>query len=243
MVAATQTGVEYHMRFHDIVQRLAAESERPAPGLGPYLAVSRLPGSRGTEVARRVANRLGWNVLDRQLVEDLAERLKLSPRLLELMDETRTDWLRETLLNLVEPRLVEQHGYVALLGRVMLVAASEGRVVFVGRGAGFLLPPEAGIRVQVVASREYRLRTVAEREGIDGRVASRRLDSLDADRATFLHRNFGREPADVDDHDLTVNTGTLGIDGASELVCRALELRGLAEWRQASESLSDHVGH
>lgn len=222
--------VEYQMRFRELMERAAGRGEEAvvAPKtFGPYLTVSRECGSRGAEVAQKVGERLGWAVLDKELVNVLADQLKLEPRVLQLMDETRADWFSETLLNLFNSRLVLQHSYVALVGKAVALAAGAGRVVIVGRGANLILPPEGGLRVRVIAPRDFRIGAFADAEGIDRRLATKQVDEIDTNRREFVRRHFRCDPADSSLYDLVVNTGSFGIDGSAALILRALETRGL----------------
>jgi len=152
--------------------------ERPAQ-LGPFLAISREVGSGGAEVARRIGQRLGWSVLDRQLVEDLARRLELSPQMLELLDETRSNWFHETMLNLMNSKIMLQNSFLTVLGKVLHLAAYDGKVIFVGRGGHLLLPRERGLMVRLIAPREVRLATIQAREKLDAAEAERLLDELE----------------------------------------------------------------
>jgi cytidylate kinase len=224
MVKSREVGVERRMALDDILGRVTGEAEKPRQ-LGSFLTVSRQLGSGGAIVAERVAERLGWTVLDRQLVEKLAEKLEVSPKMIELMDETRSNWFRDAIYSLVEPRLVEQQSYVAMLGKVLLLSAYDGKVVFVGRGANFLLPREAGLRVLVLAPRSDRVARVAERLGLDTKAADRKLDELDHARADFVHRNFYADVNDPQHYDLVINSSIFGIEGSTDVVCAALELR------------------
>ena len=111
--ALTMEPAEFRMRFQRVLERAAAGAEVPEePVPGPYLTVSREVASGGSELARRVGQILEWSVLDRELVHNLATRLELEPRLLELMDETRVNWFSESLLNLFNSRLVLQDSFV-----------------------------------------------------------------------------------------------------------------------------------
>jgi cytidylate kinase len=226
MVKGLQHGVEHQMRFHEILTRVASEKAEPQR-LGPYISVSRQYGSGGAEVATKVARKLGWSTLDRELVDELAHRLDVSPKMLELMDETRSNWFRDSVLNLLEPRLVEQHSYVGKLGRVMLLAAYEGRVVVVGRGANFLLPAGIGLRTLVVAPRDVRLTRLREREQLDQRSAERLLDECDDNRADFIRRNFASDVNDPRHYDLVLDSSAFGIDGSADLICQAFDTLGL----------------
>lgn len=228
LAAVAAEPADLRMRLHALLERAAstAESEE-APVPGPYLTISREAESGGSEIARRLGVRLGWSVLDRELVQLLAERLELEDRLLELMDETRVGWFSETLLNLFNSRLVLQDSFVSMVSRVIALAAFEGRVIIVGRGANLVLPPDDGLRIRVVAPRSLRQASLVSREGVDQRVAAARLDELDASRVNFVRRHFHADPRDSGNYDLVIDAARFGLGGSVDLICRSLEIRGL----------------
>ena len=82
--------------------------------------------------------------------------------------------------------------------------------------------------MRVVAPRADRLARLCAREGLGAERGSHRLDQLDASRADFVRRHFKSEPDDASLYDLVVDTATFHLDGAVDLICRALQLRGLA---------------
>jgi cytidylate kinase len=218
------------MRFHDIVQRAAKVRQPPEAGeIGPYLTVSRQAGSGGSRVARLVGERLGWSVLDKELVQELAQRLQLAPELMTLMDETSSNWFSETLLNLMNSRLVLQDSYVAMAGKVMALTAYHEPVVLVGRGANLMLPRESGVSVRIVAPRNFCINEVQRQDGIDEKTARGRVEEIDRGRRDFVKRHFDRDIDDMELYDLVVDTEAFGVEGASALILRALELRGLTE--------------
>lgn len=223
---------DLQMRFHDILARSVDErgaDELAREDFGPFLTISRQAESGGAEVARLVGSRLGWSVLDKELVEDLARRLKLAPQMLALMDETRSGWFRDTMLNLLNSRLVLQDSYVTMLGRVMLLAAFDGRVVIVGRGAHLILPREHGLTVRVVAPLRARVARLQERERLDAETAKKRIEVTDRSRAEFLRRHFRAGAEETQPFDLVLDAEVFGTAGCAELICTALEMRGLIE--------------
>lgn len=228
LAAVAAEPADFRMRLQGVLEKAAADAEaEKVPVPGPYVTISREAESGGTEIARRLAERLGWSVLDRELVNKLAQRLELEPRLLELMDETRVGWFSETLLNLFNSRLVLQGSYVSMLSRVIALAAFDGRVIIVGRGANLVLPPDDGIRVRVVAPRALRLAALAEREGLDRKEAAIRLDEIDTSRVEFIRRQFHADVRDATLYDLVIDSARFGLGGSAALIHRALELRGL----------------
>jgi cytidylate kinase len=149
--------------------------------------------------------------------------------MLELLDETRSNWFHETMLNLMNSKIMLQNSFLTVLGKVLHLAAYEGKVIFVGRGAHLLLPRETGLMVRLTAPRASRLAAIQERENLDPAEAERLLDQLEAARAAFIRRHFHREPDDPTQYDMVLDSSVFGIDGCVELIVRALELRGLVE--------------
>jgi cytidylate kinase len=228
LAAVAAEPADFRMRLQGVLERAAAAADaEKVPVPGPYVTISREAESGGAEIARRLGERLGWSVLDREPVNELARRLELEPRLLELMDETRVGWFSETLLNLFNSRLVLQDSYVSMLSRVIALAAFDGRVIVVGRGGNLVLPPDDGIRVRIVAPRALRLAALAEREGLDRREAGARLDQIDNSRTEFIRRQFHADLRDATLYDLVIDSARFGFGGSAELIHRALELRGL----------------
>lgn len=220
------------MLFDELTRRLDQEID-PAtlgrPALGPYVTISRQSGSGGSLIAQRLAGDLGWKVLDRELVDGLARELELDPHRLELMDETRTNWLRDTIFNLLDSRLVLQDSYVTLLGRVMALAAHNGQVIFVGRAGNLILPRDDGLRVRIVAPRPWRIQRVAERDSLGESAASERVASLDAARSDFVRRHFKVDADNPAAFDMVVDVASLGEDGVVTLIKKTMEIKGLIE--------------
>ncbi len=150
------------------------------------------------------------------------------------MDETKSGWFRDTMLNLLNARLVLQDSYVSMLGRVMLLAAFDGQVVIVGRGAHLMLPREHGLRVRVVAPLRSRVGRLQERQRLDLETAEKRIEATDRSRAEFLRRHFHVGVDDSELFDLILDADAFGIEGAADVICRALEVRDLARTNSPS---------
>ena len=196
--------------------------EQKADAHRPVVTVSRLHGARGGDVARKLAADLGFDLFDREIIQRIAESTHLSERVVASLEKDRevlTDWLSSvassTYLSPVEFRY---H-----LSRVVGAIAQHGGAVILGRAAHLVLGPGGALRVLVVAPLEARVRTVAEREGVDEREASRRIVSVEADRKAFLMKHFHADFADPSTFDIVVNTAVLGVDGACAAIRTAVE--------------------
>jgi hypothetical protein len=58
--------------------------------------------------------------------------------------------------------------------------------------------------------------------------ATERVRLRDERRATFLNTHFHRQPGDIQQYDLVLNSGTLGEDVCAELIARAARARAEA---------------
>ncbi|MBN1851947.1 MAG: cytidylate kinase-like family protein [Pirellulales bacterium] len=206
-------------------QRRRERIEEFQPAVHPYLAISREAGAYGSRVAALVGKRLGWQVLDRQLLNYMADHYKLANDMLEFVDETTSNWLIEILGKWLSRQVVTQTEYVMHVGRIALLAAHHASTVFVGRGIQFLLPSEKGLTVRIIAPRELRIQRMVEQKAISPQDAAKDIDERDRGRREFLKRYFH---CDVDDphlYDITINTERLDENQAVELILHLIQLR------------------
>ena len=199
-----------------------AEPERIAAQLRekihPYIAISRQAGAGGYEVVSRVGKTLELDVIDRELLDYLAERYKLPRDMLEIVDEKACNWLVEAFGMWLATRMVSQSDYLLLLGRFVLMAGSQTSAVFVGRGVQFILPREKGLAVRIVAPLERRIERIMERQQLSRHDAKRYATKRDAGSQHFVQRHFHHDLADSLLHDLVINTENIGRDDAAEII-------------------------
>ncbi len=188
----------------------------------PVIAISRQHGAGGSEVARRLAEELQLDLLDREIIQQIAENAHLSERVVQTLDERDRKLLTDWLLAFGSPGYLSPVGYRDHLTRVVGTIARHGGAVILGRGAHLILGPHQALRVLVVAPLEARVATVMRREGLSERDARRRIAEVEAERAAFLKRHFRADFADLASFDLAVNTADLGLDAAVSAIRAAL---------------------
>ena len=99
----------------------------------------------------------------------------------------------------------------------------HGRAIVVGRGANFVLPPEQRFRVRVTASQRLRIKNVARDFNLSPEEAKRRVIKTESDRKAFIRKYFNADIADPTNYDLVINTETLTVDNAVDVIGAALE--------------------
>jgi cytidylate kinase len=164
-------------------------------------------------VARKLADALGWEVLDRELLHRAAEVEHVPDAELERLDEraiTMADRFR-----LHPPHQKYLHG----LREAACQAAQRGNVILVGRGARHLLGdmPEA-FHLRLVAPRECRAQRMANLESWSLEQAQTRCLEVDRTRALFTRYFFGDAALQAAQYDLVVNTGRVPTDDVAAVV-------------------------
>lgn len=198
------------------------------------ITVSREYGACGSLVAARVAERLGWRLVDNQLVEEIARRAGLSEQEV-LAKEERSPTFVERLaraLAAATPELLarktgempeaEEERLVKITEQVVSDAVQD-HAVLVGRAATAVVGRrEHALHVRVVAPLEYRAQIIADRLGVSLDEAQRRVRDVDAHRARYHRQYYQRDWADPRGYHLVVNTGLLGLDRAATTIVAAV---------------------
>jgi hypothetical protein len=160
------------------------------------IAISRESGSRGGTIARRVGQKLGWQVYHQELLEYIAQEGAFRDSVTANLSDAVARWSEQRLEQLLREQNLSQHPSVLSLARIILALGAQGEVVIIGRGAGCLLP-----LTETEAAEQVRLR--------------------DQQRTEFLTTHFHRQPGDIYQYDLLLNTSLLGEDQCAELIAQA----------------------
>lgn len=195
------------------------------------ITISRQFGSGGSEVASLVAGRLGWRVVDNELIDRVAERAGLSSAEVARREERAPGFVERLARALARsaPELFpapadrapepEEATLVRVTETVVADLAAEGRVVLVGRaGPAVLRGAYDALHVKLVAPVPDRLRAAIERLGLDPKEAERILEDTDRNRARYLKQYYGRDWEDSTNYHLVLNTAALGLEAAAELI-------------------------
>jgi cytidylate kinase len=184
----------------------------------PYVALSREAGANGGDLARQVASRLKWKVLDRDLLDYMAERYNLSRISLEFVDEKVASWFHEMFGKWLDERLVSQAEYVRRLGRMALLAAQSESAVFVGRGVQFMLPRESGLAIRIIASKKQRVEHIERLRSCDRHDAEKYVEETDRGREQFVQRYFHHDSTDPHLYAMVMNLEFMSSDDAADLI-------------------------
>lgn len=223
MAAAAERQMTTWSRLQDFQNAVAGHAQSVIPAVR-YVTISREAGVDGTAIARLVADRLGWELYDKNLLDQVAQRFGESRVMLDLIDETPSNWVYDILGTWMDHHLVTHDRYVVQVARVIRMLARKGKAVFVGRGAQFLLPREHMLAVRLVASEAYRMTQIILTRKIEAAQAKQFVREADRSRRQFIERYFHHDINDPSLYDLVINVERLGPVGAVEQIISALAL-------------------
>lgn len=212
-----------------------------APSVTPHMraiTISRQYGSGGGEIARLLAEKLGWRLVDHEVVVGVARELGVSQEEAEAQDERSESLITRLLagMSLAYPNEGTELAaspearatlYQEALRRVVETAANEGNVVIVGRASQVVLANRRDVfHARIVAPLDLRVVYVSRREDLNPQQARDRINHKDQDRIKSLQARFHRHPDEASLYDLTVNTGVLTLPDTVDLICDALDRKG-----------------
>ncbi|GCE48845.1 cytidylate kinase [Thermosporothrix hazakensis] len=201
------------------------------------ITISREYGSGGGEIARRLAQRLGWRLIDHELVIRAAQELGISEEEAEIQDE-HADSFISSLINSMRilqpamftiepmPLLSNPHLYRETMSKLVETAIEAGPAVIVGRGSQMILAEHRDVfHTRIVATLEKRIRYVMQREQVSESEAKSRIQMKEQDRIRYLQTQYHCHPDDSSLYDLIVNTTVLSLDQCVDLILQALNYK------------------
>jgi cytidylate kinase len=190
---------------------------------GFTVAISREAGTPGTSVARELGARLHWPVYDHELVEHIAQQLGVREGLVDSIDERRKDWLLQCL-EAFGATTVTESAYVKRLSETIFSLAAHGQCIIVGRGAANILPTESTLRVRLIGCLDDRIDWVGRQRRISRNQAADWIAKTERDRLQFVRSHFFKDPADLRNYHLVLNTSLWTVPQCAELIREALRV-------------------
>jgi cytidylate kinase len=197
----------------------------------PAITVTRLFGSGGGEVARRVAESLGWRLVDNAFIDGIATGLRATPAAVQSIDE-RAHSLAERLADalalgggevvsasLATPMPPTEQRVDDVTREVIEKAIARGPAVVVGRGAQAYLAERSDVlHVNCYAPHESLVERVMARDGLSREDADQLVRDKNHQREQYVKRNFGRAWLAPEHYHIMLNTAWLGMDRCVALV-------------------------
>ncbi|MBU5613690.1 cytidylate kinase family protein [Geomonas azotofigens] len=198
------------------------------------ITISREMGTGAYAIAKELAKKLKYTLVDRVKIEELAPAYGLTPEILERVDEKPPSY------RTAEDRL--QAAHLATMELILLDCAKKGNVILYGRGAQDLIKVLTNVlRVRFIAPFEDRVEKFAEREWIDPDLARELIRRSDHQLGGFIHFYFDRDWNDPLAYDLIFNTKSSSQHAMIESIIAASKDSRLKEGEDESMALLEDL--
>lgn len=194
------------------------------------IAIGRQFGSGGREIAKRVAEELGIEYVDKELLTLAAEESGISEEAIRRADERPVNPLSYAS---VQYPIQAQAGFYDLSAsgamlddKIFQVQAdiirklSETRsCVIVGRCADYIVQDKSHcFSVFLHATMPWRVRRIARLYELEQEEAKKQIVKFDKKRAAYYNFYTGQRWGDASHYDLAINVSSIGIGGAAKVI-------------------------
>jgi cytidylate kinase len=189
------------------------------------IAIGREFGSGGKHIGRALAQELGVNLYDRNIVEKVAAEKDVdAAELLKYAKKKKRHFFHRSVRNhttSLEDHVVElQFDYIRRLGE------SEESFVIVGRCAEEILKGKEGlISIFVKGDREYKIGRVMKQFGLDRKAATEKMERHDRTRKYYHDRFCEGKWGEVETYDLCIDSTHFGTQGTAHFITEYVKRR------------------
>ncbi|MBD5465490.1 MAG: cytidylate kinase-like family protein [Lachnospiraceae bacterium] len=189
------------------------------------IAIGREFGSKGHEIAEKIAKDLGLKLYDRSMLDELASKMNIKVEVFEKYDEKPRNPIFTRRVgqytNSMEEIVAEmQFDFIRQ-------KAKEGEsFVIVGRCADSVLKDMEGlITIFVCGNKECKRRHVMEKFHLSKAEASAKMIRHDIKRKQYHNRHSDTKWGDSRYYDLCINSSPLGVDGTAKVLVGYIQER------------------
>lgn len=181
------------------------------------IAISRGTSTGGEALAKRVAKRLGYPCLSREMnLEAAAIQYGVPAEEFAVAMDRRPSFFDRVLR--------ERAAYLTFVRAALCEHAREGSLVFHGYLGHLLLPGISHvIAVRVIGNMEFRIEEVRQQHGFGDKEALAYIENVDRERREWTRFLFGVDWDDPSLYDIVLNLSRMGLDAACETVADLTE--------------------
>lgn len=195
------------------------------------ITISREYGAGGHSIGKKVAEALGIEIYDKDIVKETVKSSGLERQLIEKEEEERSkaESIWRTISSYSGSYYNDTQDEIHEIQKaIILKFARQGNCVILGRCADVILK-EAGIEsfnVFVYADELHRAIRASELTGLKNATEIQKLlAKKDGARQAYYHHYTGKKWGDAHNYDMALNSGVLGYDFCVKMIVDAVKNR------------------
>ena len=181
------------------------------------ITISRGSYSKGKEIAERVAEKLGYECVSRDILLEASEHFHIP--------EIKLVRALHDALSILERFSFGKERYVAFIEEAFLERMQKDNVVYHGLAGHFFLKGVGhNVKVRIVADIEDRVKLEMEREGIKEDEARNILKKDDDERRQWSMALYGIDTNDPRLYDICIHIHKITVEDAVDIICHTARL-------------------
>lgn len=199
------------------------------------VAITRTCGSGGTSIARKLAEEYDIPIYERKLLRLASEDSGISEKLFAAVDEDeRQSTLYKAYKKVYRGEIIppESEDFTRndnlfnYQAKVLKELTRKESYIIIGRAADVVLKDYPYlVRVFVHASEQYCMENEMEHMGYDKKQAKQTIKRINAYRSAYYKYHTGKEWMNVENYDLSVDTGMYTYDEGAEMIQRMIDFK------------------
>ena len=185
------------------------------------ITISREYGSGGRYIGKLLAEKLGIKFYDKNFIAKVSQETGLSKEYIEENQQKR-----EKLSNLNSGYYFGINNADELFlkeSQIIKDIASKESCVIIGRCADFILHNNKNvIKVFIYSNMENKIKRATEIYGLSKDIAKKEINRINKLRANHYKYYTEKEWNDPKNYDICINSDSLGVDNAAELICKMI---------------------
>ena len=194
------------------------------------ITISRQGGAGGVTVAYSLAKKLGYSLINKEIIKMVAEDTKVTTQSVTSIEKDAGGLLNRIIDGLISKNYIDnlvgdQKGYideklyVETLYKVITRIAKEDNCVIVGRGGQYILKDlKNAYHILLVADKQDRINLMVEHHNLLPAKAKHIVEQHDIRRARLYHKmgEVGYDKPEL--YHLVINTSKLGLEKAVDII-------------------------
>lgn len=189
----------------------------------------------GKTVAEKVAERLKYDIISREVLLDACNRFNVP--------EIKLEKAIHDAPGILERYRHSKDSYIAYIRSALVERVISDNVVYHGLAGHLLLKGIPNVlKIRITADIEMRAARVAvlmEQENLSGKNARAVILEDDKQRRKWTHSLYGQDPWDTSLYDLSICIDKLSIDDAVDFICQAAQAQGFQSTEKSRQKVKD----
>jgi cytidylate kinase len=186
-------------------KRVEEQAEAPPRELPPSVCFSRKIGVGALETADILAEQIGYRVVDREVMEYMANVTPLRDKMIAFFGSRYPDKLEKILPQAIGRKASVENAYTKHLATAVVCLAGLGSTIFVGRGMHLWLPRDRVLVVRFIGKRKHRANRLARILNLSEEEAESALYRLDSEQRVFFETIHVKRNASPYEFDMVIN--------------------------------------